>query len=174
MLPAARNFVVPGLLYLLLGVICLALPQVAALAVGVVAGLALTTGGAFAVVFSGALVGWPGARWSFLAGFLALVLGILTLLFPALGVASVVSLLVLFFLLDGAMKCTIAFLTRRLPGSVWIALHGAAGLLLAVLLLLGWPVAADWVIGLFLGVHFLLKGWAWLIAGWGRPPAVFT
>jgi len=170
MLPAARNFVIPGLIYLLLGVVCLAVPQVAALAVGVFAGLALAAGGLLAMVFAGALVGWPGAQWSFLAGLLALALGALTLLFPALGIASVASLLIVYFLLDGTLKCGIALLARNLPGSGWIGLHGIAGVLLAILLLAGWPVSAEWVIGLFLGLHFLLKGWAWIIAGWGRPP----
>lgn len=169
MLPATRNFVVPGLLYLMLGVLCMALPQVAALAIGVLLGVGLLAAGVSSLVFAGTLVGWPGAGISFFSGLLTLASGVVVLLFPALGALSLTAILVVFFLLDGLLKSAIAWRAWGLPGSGWIALHGAASLLLAVLVLEGWPASADWVLGLFLGIHFMLKGWAWLIIGLGRP-----
>src|SRR5918911_483385 len=53
-------------------------------------------------------------------------------------------------------------------GSVWIAGLATAlaiGALLGVMIWLGWPASALWVIGLFVGISLLFRGFNWIGLG---------
>jgi len=171
MLPPPRAFVIPGLLYLLIGVACMALPQVAGLAIGLLLGVGLLAAGVLSLWFAGGLTGWPGAGMSFYSGLAAVAGGVLILIFPRIGLLTVTMLFAIFLLVDGLVKTSLGFQLSGMPGRGWILLHGIAALILAVLVVVEFPVAAEWVLGLFIGIHFMLKGWAWILLGVGRPPA---
>ncbi len=132
---------------------------------GLVVGIALVAGGVLALGHWQLTRGWPGSGASLFSGTAFLLVGFLMLLNPNAGVAAVGVLLALFFLLDGGAKLMLGLATRGIPGAGWNLAHGAVSIVLAVMLLAGWPTSATWVIGLLAGLHLLLKGWAMLILG---------
>jgi len=94
--------------------------------------------------------------WRALAGALYAGAGILLVVDPVSGAIGLALLIGMLFLIAGALRLALAALAGRagVP-TAWYVLAGGLDLLLAVLILAGWPGTGTWVIGLFLGVELL-------------------
>lgn len=86
-----------------------------------------------------------------------LVVGILMLLNPLVALATLTLLIAAFFLSSGLFRI-IGGLMVRFNGWGWYILNGLISLLLGILIILHWPTASLWVIGLFIGIDFLFAG----------------
>jgi uncharacterized membrane protein HdeD (DUF308 family) len=56
------------------------------------------------------------------------------------------------------VQLVLAFKSRPRDGWGWFLLSGAASLVLAALLAVGWPAIALWAIGMLLGIRFIVSG----------------
>ncbi|MBA2654733.1 MAG: HdeD family acid-resistance protein [Gammaproteobacteria bacterium] len=146
-----------GIILMLLGFFLLASPIVASIAsVVVFGGLLIAAGVVHAIT---ALVEKNSEhRWIHLviAAF-TLVIGFLILASPAVTLATL-TILIAAFLLSSGLFNIIGGLVYRFKGWGWYILNGVIGILLGVLILIHWPTASLWVIGLFLGIDFLFAG----------------
>lgn len=165
MLERPTTFVLSGLLYMTLGLTCLVIPQLAAVSVALLCGGTLLVAGLLALWHWRITRGWPGTGASLFSAVALGGFGLLLLVFPVAGILTAGFLLTLFFLLDGFAKLSLAMTLRGFPGWGWFALNGAISLLLAGIVFAQWPVSATWILGLVVGVHLLLKGWATLLLG---------
>lgn len=91
------------------------------------------------------------------AGF-ALVAGILLLTYPMTGVITLTLLLTVFFFVDGVSKIINSWQYRPLKGWRWLFFSGLISVVLAVLITMGLPTSAVWVIGIYLGIYLLFVG----------------
>lgn len=84
-----------------------------------------------------------------MTGALSLFAGVLLLWHPVEGVVSLTLLLIAFFIAEGVFQMAAAFGYRHIfPESwVWMLLSGLADLILALLLISGWPGSANWALG---------------------------
>jgi uncharacterized membrane protein HdeD (DUF308 family) len=74
--------------------------------------------------------------------------------------AQAITLLLAFYFLVSALA-TIGFAFSSHLDGLWIYLaQGAVSLFLAAMLLAGWPFTGNWVIGTFIGVDLLFKGFS--------------
>jgi len=97
--------------------------------------------------------------WRALAGALYAGAGILLVVDPVSGAIGLTLLIGLLFLMAGVLRLTLAGLAHRVGAPTgWYVLAGGLDLLLALLILAGWPGTGTWVIGLFLGVELLFVG----------------
>jgi uncharacterized membrane protein HdeD (DUF308 family) len=87
----------------------------------------------------------------------ALVVGVMLLLNSLAGLLVVTLLLAVYFIVAGVYRIGVAVTTRG-PGSGWTLLGGVITLLLGILVWLHWPMAALWIIGLFIGINLLITG----------------
>ena len=88
--------------------------------------------------------------------------GLALLLKPAAGIVSLTAVLTAFFIIEGVFQ-TVAALSHRevIPHSWgWLLASGIADLVLAAIIISGWPGTADWTLGLLAGVSLLTSGWA--------------
>ena len=46
----------------------------------------------------------------------------------------------------------------------WMLISGVADLVLAAVIILGWPFTAVWALGLIVGVNLITSGWAIVMA----------
>jgi uncharacterized membrane protein HdeD (DUF308 family) len=46
----------------------------------------------------------------------------------------------------------------------WVLASGISDLILAAIIILGWPISAVWVLGLLVGVNLITSGWAIVMA----------
>lgn len=151
-----------GIVWIIGGTLALILPIAATLAFGIVFGVVLLVGGIAQLVHALGHRDWQGVTWHLIGGVLALVVGVLILVFPWQGVFSLTVLVGIFFLLAGAARTAFAFANRGRRGWGWILASGLLTLALGVLILAALPGAASWVLGVLVGIELLFTGW-WMV-----------
>jgi len=93
------------------------------------------------------------------SGLLYAVVGMVLLIDPVGGAIGLTLLIALLLLASGIVRLLVAFSLLRLnmaPG--WHLLVGCMNVVLAILILVGWPETGNWVIGFFIGLELLLAG----------------
>jgi uncharacterized membrane protein HdeD (DUF308 family) len=110
-----------------------------------------------------------------LAAALYLLVGLFMLEDPIRAATVLTLLIAAAFFVGGALR-VIFSVAVRFPAWPWVMLNGVVDLILAVLIINGWPESSLWVIGLFVGIDLLFHGWSWVILalaarsyGAGRP-----
>jgi uncharacterized membrane protein HdeD (DUF308 family) len=93
---------------------------------------------------------------------LAILIGAFLVWRPFAGLITLTLALAIFFALHGVVQILTSLEHRRLfPRSwVWTAISGVADLILAGLIIAGWPGSVAWALGLFIGISLLLSGLA--------------
>ncbi len=152
-----------GILMILLGVIAIGAPLVAALAVDFLVGWLLVIGGLAHLIDSFRSHKWGGFLLELLTGALFLVIGILLLVHPLRGVLTLTMLLGLFFLIEGLFKIVLAVEMRKIWSWGWLLVSGILALIIGLLIWRQWPSSAAWAIGLLLGIDLIFGGWSMII-----------
>jgi uncharacterized membrane protein HdeD (DUF308 family) len=152
--------VAQGVIMTLLGIAAVIWPQISSVAVDLYVGWFLLFSGVvgLAMMFFAPSVG--GFLWSLLTGALALFAGILLVWHPVEGVVSLTLVLVAFFIAEGVFQIAAAFGYRAaFPESWgWMVFSGIADLVLAGVIIAGWPGSAGWALGLIVGVNLITSG----------------
>jgi uncharacterized membrane protein HdeD (DUF308 family) len=83
---------------------------------------------------------------------------------PTIAIALLTMWFAALFMVSGAMRLVIAA-TRRLEGWGWLVTSGVFGISAGVLIALGWPLNAVWVLGLLLAIDLFVQGSAFVLIG---------
>jgi uncharacterized membrane protein HdeD (DUF308 family) len=104
--------------------------------------------------------GVPGFWWSLISAVLAIVVGVMLVGSPIRGAVSLTFLLIAFFLIEGVVSIMFALDHRRdLSGAWgWMLASGIVDLILGGVILAGLPGAAEWAIGLLVGINMTFGG----------------
>lgn len=154
-----KLFLFQGLLLILLGLLAVALPQIATLAVEILIGWLFVVGGVFRLYSVLKSRDAPGFWWSLLTAVLAVVVGALLVAQPLAGVLTLTMVLIVLFAVEGIAAIVMAFQYRdHMKSWGWILVSGFVNLGLAVLVWIGWPETASWVIGLMVGINMMFVG----------------
>ncbi len=104
----------------------------------------------------------PAQEWVYAAGLfcVVLLLGLVFLVFPGVGVSTLTVILMLIFLVEGAVSIILGL---RLSGALknwgWMVFSGVCALGVGLVILFGWPESiAGLVLGLLMGLNFLSTG----------------
>jgi uncharacterized membrane protein HdeD (DUF308 family) len=157
-----RLYVFEGVVMIVLGVLAIVFPVFATLAVALYLGWLFLICGIVALIAIFSTGHIPGFWWALVTAILAVVVGLALLLKPAAGVVSLTAVLTAFFVVEGVFQ-TAAALTHRemIPNSWgWLLASGIADLVLAAIIISGWPGTVDWTLGLLAGVSLLTSGLA--------------
>lgn len=154
-----KLFLAEGIVMMALGLLAIAIPEVASLAITILIGWLFVVGGIFRAVSLFQHRDMPGFGWALATALLAIVLGLILLLRPIAGVLTLTLALVAFFILEGISAILLGIEHRRhLPSWGWVLFSGLIDLLLAFLIWDGWPSSADWAIGLLVGINMVFLG----------------
>ena len=154
-----KLFLAEGIVMLALGLLAIAVPEVASLAITIFIGWLFFIGGIFRTVSLLQHRSMPGFGWSLATALLAIVLGLVLLLRPIAGVLTLTLGLIAFFILEGGPRsCWRSSTAGILPSWGWVLFSGLVDLLLAFLIWDGWPSSADWAIGLLVGINMVFVG----------------
>ena len=85
------------------------------------------------------------------------IVGIMLLRNSLTGLLVITLLLAIYFIVVGTFRIVAAF-TMRVPGSSWMLVDGIITLILGILVWAQWPMAALWIIGLFIGINLITTG----------------
>jgi uncharacterized membrane protein HdeD (DUF308 family) len=157
-------FVLLGGALIVLGVIALGSVAITSLAAAAVIGSLLLLGGVAEIVGSFWCRGWSGFFLHLLSGVLSIVVGLLFLRAPV-GALAALTLLVACFLMAGGVFKIVAAVAYRFAAWGWSLASGVIDLILGVMIWQEWPASALWVIGLFVGINLVFRGFNWVALG---------
>ena len=148
-----------GILLMVFGLLAVATPNIATLAVEIFVGWLFFIAGIFRAVSVWHARQMPGFGWSMLSGLLAVLLGLILIARPLAGVLTLTMVLIAFFILEGITAIVVAVQHREhLRSWGWVLFSGIVDLLLAYLIWAGWPNSTDWAIGLLVGINMVFLG----------------
>jgi uncharacterized membrane protein HdeD (DUF308 family) len=164
-----RLFLFQGAIMIGLGVLAVAAPVWATLAVDVYVGWLFLISGVVGLVAMFSTRSVPGFLWTFVTALLSILVGGLLLWRPIEGVLSLTIVLTAFFIVEGIFQAAAALIYRDgMPGSWgWLLVSGLADLALAAIIITGWPGTVVWTLGLLVGVNLLTSGWAVVMVALG-------
>ncbi len=155
-----KSLLFEGILLTVCGLAAILLPVVASLAITVLLGWLLILSGGFAL----ALTFWsrqsPGFWWSLLSAVVALIAGVVLLLRPIEGTLTLTIIVGAYFLAEGVVTVMYAIQNREKLTERWgwLLAAGIADLVVAAIIISGFPGTALWVIGLLVGINLLFGG----------------
>jgi len=147
-----------GVTLIILGMLAVGSPFIAALAVNVIIAWLIVLAGvvhltvAFHTREAGSLI------WRLLVGLAYVCFGVYLIARPALGVVSLTLVLASLFLVEGILNIVLFFRIRPLQGSSWVLIDGIITLLLGLMIYLQWPSSSAWAIGTLVGVSMIISG----------------
>ncbi|TMJ58132.1 MAG: HdeD family acid-resistance protein [Alphaproteobacteria bacterium] len=148
-----------GIVLMVLGLLAVAMPNIATLAVEIFVGWLFLIAGILRAVSVWHARQMPGFGWSMLGALLAVLLGLILIARPLAGVLTLTMVLVAFFILEGITAIVVAVQHRdHLKSWGWVLFSGIIDLLLAYLIWQGWPSSAGWAIGLLVGINMIFFG----------------
>jgi uncharacterized membrane protein HdeD (DUF308 family) len=164
-----RLFLFQGVIMIVLGVLAVATPVLATVAVDIYVGWLFLISGMIGLVAMFSARNVPGFLWAFVTALLSVAVGGLLLWRPIEGVLSLTIVLTAFFVVEGIFQATAALIYRDgLPGSWgWLLVSGLADLALAAIIIMGWPGTVVWILGLLVGINLLTTGWAVVMVALG-------
>jgi uncharacterized membrane protein HdeD (DUF308 family) len=155
-----KLFLIEGIILVVLGLLAVAVPIVAGLAVAILFGWLFLISGIVGLVTTFAMRRAPGFWWALLSAVLGIVVGGWLLVQPALGLVSLTYLLIAFFIIEGI--ATIMFALEH-KGALsgrwgWMLVSGIVDLFLAAVILVGLPGTVAWALGLIVGINMVFGG----------------
>ena len=147
---------------IILGVLAVIVPVAATLAIDLFVGWLLVISGIVGLVAMFSAKNIPAFLWTLVTAALSLAVGGLLVWKPVAGALSLTILLTAFFIAEGIFQIvtSIAYREVIMNSWVWMLVSGISDLVLAVIIILGWPFTAVWAIGLLVGINLITSGWA--------------
>ncbi|HXY26347.1 MAG TPA: HdeD family acid-resistance protein [Candidatus Acidoferrum sp.] len=147
-----------SILMIVAGILAIASPMAAGIAVNVLVAWLLLFSGCFHLVFAWHTRTAGGLIWELLIGIAYIFTGVYILMHPLAGLASLTIVLAIYLTAKAIFELLLGFTIRPLPGSGWLLLDGVVTLILAVMIWRTWPSSTEWVIGTLVGVSMLFSG----------------
>lgn len=155
---ASGWFIATALAFMLLGVLAILAPEIAGLAVTVLAGWLLIFGGVAHLVAAFSAGDAGRALWRVFVGLAYIAGGIYFVTHPLLGLGTLTLLLAGIILAEAVFEIAAYFRMRSTHGSGWLIVNSLIALLLSGLIWAGWPSSSLWAIGTLVGVKLLMTG----------------
>jgi len=152
-----------SVLLIILGIMAIALPFVAGLAVSAIVGWMLVFGGVTHLAAAFHVRGAGAVLWELLVGLVYLVGGGYMVFHPLIGVATLTLFLAGVFLAEGVLEIMAFFGIRGQRNSGWMLFDGLVTIFLAGLIWFHWPSSSVWAIGTIVGISLLMSGVKWLM-----------
>ena len=153
-------FLAQGVIMLILGVLAVIWPQISTIAVDVYVGWLFLLSGIVGLASMFLARNVQAFLWMLLTAALSLFVGIVLLWHPVEGAASLTLVLIAFFIVEGVFQIVASLSYRDIfPGQWgWMLASGIVDLILAALIIKGWPSTATWALGLIVGINLITSG----------------
>jgi uncharacterized membrane protein HdeD (DUF308 family) len=150
--------IVWGVLLVILGMLAIAEPFLAAVALATfVAWLLIFVGIVHVAVAFHAHSG-KAMAWKLLVGVAYMFIGGYLLFRPVLGVASLTLMLAFLFLVEGVLDFMLWWKSRSAQGAFWILVDSLVTLVLGGMIYVHWPSSSFYAIGTLLGISLIMSG----------------
>lgn len=154
-------------LELVLGFILLSFPFLLGLSAVWVAGVVLVVAGLVRLVQG--IFRRANRWWNLLGSLLYLLVGVFTVLMPALSMEWWTLLIGAAIFTAGVMRMGVAVMLWRTPGRFWRIFNALVSLVLGVMIIWGWPESSLWLIGTLIAVEMIFSGWTLMFLAISPP-----
>ncbi|MFN4011943.1 MAG: HdeD family acid-resistance protein [Pannonibacter sp.] len=158
-------FVALGAILVLGGLVIIAAPLAASIAVTLLIAAVLVIGGAIQIYQSFKVQGWAGFLWSLITGIIALAGGIIIYTNPLAGTLALTLVVAAVFVAQGLSQIVFALRLRPHSGWIWVLIAGVVSLAAGGMIWAELPDSADWALGLMAGISILFNGWSYIAIG---------
>ena len=140
------------------GILAIAMPLAAAIAVNIFVAWMLMFSGAAHLVFAWQRRHGRGFIWQLLLGILYAFIGAYILINPALGLVSLALAIAAYLLLEGVLEIVLAFQIKPIRAWGWLLFDGILTLILALMIWKAWPAGSELVVAILVGISMLFSG----------------
>jgi uncharacterized membrane protein HdeD (DUF308 family) len=150
--------IVLSVLMIVAGVLAIASPFIAGVAVAVVVGWLLIFSAALHLVYA-----FRGGRvtavlWEVLLAVVYGLIGFYVLANPVIGLATLTFMIAFYLFVESILEFALSYQLRKERGAGWLVFDGIVTLILAVMIWSSWPYSGLWAIGTLVGVSMLFSG----------------
>jgi uncharacterized membrane protein HdeD (DUF308 family) len=155
-----KAFLFEGILLVILGLAAMIVPRAASLAVTIFLGWLFLISGIAGLALTFWAREMPGFWWSLISAALAVLAGLVLLAQPAQGTLTLTIVVGAYFLAEGVATIMYALEHRReLSGRwSWMLIAGLMDILIAAIIIAGFPESAGLALGILVGVNLLFGG----------------
>ena len=147
-----------GVSLVVLGMLAVGSPLLAAVAVNVFVSWLLVLAGVVHLIIAFHAHGAGSMIWKLLVGVAYICFGGYLIAHPLLGVASLTLVLASLFLVEGFFDIALFIRMRSMEGSSWVLTDGIITLVLGIMIYMQWPSSSVWALGTLVGVSMILSG----------------
>jgi uncharacterized membrane protein HdeD (DUF308 family) len=160
-----------GILLVIAGIVALLFPVIAAVTAALYVGWFAIIAGAIAIAVAFKTRTEPHFGWRFAVGVVYVLLGLLLVANPIAGAASLALLVGALMAASGVVEIMLALRLRPRRGWGWLLANGIVSIVLAALIVIGWPLASLVLIGYFVGFQIITCGVARIALSMGARKA---
>ncbi len=163
-----------GVALIVLGVLAIAAPLLATIAVEIYIGWLFLIAGVVGLVAMFYADDIAAFLWTLVTAALSVGLGVLLLYRPIAGAVTLTLALTAFFVAEGVFQIVTSVAYRKaLPSTwSWLLASGVCDLILVAIIVYSWPLSAAWTLGLLAGVNLLTSGLAIVMMAFAARDAV--
>jgi uncharacterized membrane protein HdeD (DUF308 family) len=155
---AANRFFWFGVALVVIGLAAIGFPFISSLAAVVLAGWVMFLAGVLSLTLAFSIHGTGPFFGTMLFGLLSLAAGVFLLFNPLAGMVALTLVVGVMFLFQGAAEIVFSLDMRPLRGWPSMLLSGIASILVAVIIIAGWPATSVLALGILLGLNFVTSG----------------
>jgi len=159
---ASRRLFWIGLAMVVLGIGAFVFPFISTMVVTLLVGWVLLISGVITLVHSFSIHGTGPFFGALLVGLLSIAAGVFLIFNPLGGAVALTITVGVIFMFQGAFEIVLAFETRPLKGWGGVLFSGIASIVLAVLIMAGWPRISAVALGILFGVNFVSTGFGYI------------
>jgi uncharacterized membrane protein HdeD (DUF308 family) len=150
--------IVLSIFLIVAGLLAIAMPLAAAIAVNIFVAWMLMFSGAAHLVFALQRRHSRGFIWQLLLGILYAFIGAYILINPALGLVSLALAIAAYLLLEGVLEIVLAFQIKPVRAWGWLLFDGILTLVVALMIWRAWPAGSELVVAILVGISMLFSG----------------
>ncbi|HEY1836204.1 MAG TPA: HdeD family acid-resistance protein [Rhizomicrobium sp.] len=147
-----------GIAMAFLGIVALVFPFIATIVAALLVGWVFLFAGIFMALGAFSIHSTGPFFGALLFALVAIAAGVFLLFNPLGGALTLTLVIGILFMFQGASELVFAFEMRPHTGWIWMLISGVASIVLAVLIVAGWPSISAVALGILLGVNFLTTG----------------
>ncbi|HVZ14612.1 MAG TPA: HdeD family acid-resistance protein [Bauldia sp.] len=155
-------FIALGIVFIIGGVLAIAMPLLAGIAVALAVGWALILLGIVQLVQAWSMRSWGGVVWQIIIGLVFVIGGIGMLVNPIVAAVTLTLLIGLVFIIKGVVQVVLGFRYRPHTGWGWMLAAGIIAIIVGLMILASWPFSAAWAPGTLAGISLVFSGWSYI------------
>jgi uncharacterized membrane protein HdeD (DUF308 family) len=149
------SYYIQSILLIVLGAFALVAPYLMAVSLSIVIGISLTISGLIKAFHAfSTKMDW----WYLLFSILIAIIGVLMIIRPISGAAALALMVGVYFLLESIFEISLALEFWKVSRSLFLILSGILSFILALAIFLGVPHLSITVLGVVVGINFILLG----------------